>query len=296
MRDFRAALTSDSSSQSPTIGGDAFHLPSIFPLTAITTGIGSLLGISSLAMLLRPWRILSAIPFRRGGGISALFAWGRLAALLLAATLFLAPDMVQSAFPEWRQVAIFCMFASGLSVLAAISRCCGSALSCAFWVALTLFLGQKAAIGGSDLAGTGIALNSVTEVFSSAEKNSSEWEDMVTGQPVSNTQLSQFRRAPVQRRAAPVQLAAQLGVANNSQGLFDGISASLVNQLGSSISGPAEALGFTVQNGGRDWRDGAALPESAYFGSPAVINSGTSSGGSAGPIDQIVAKVSSFIK
>ncbi len=301
MKDFHAAATSDSSSQGLTIGGDAFHLPAIFPISAITTGVGSLLGLSSLAMMFRPWRILNLIPFRRGRGISAFFAWGRLAALLLAASLFLAPDMVQRALPEWRQVALFCTLASGLSVLAAISRCCGSALSCAFWVALTLFLGQKAAVPGADLAGAGMALNNVTEVFTNSNQETSEWEDMVTGQPISNTQLSQvFRVAPQRRVNSTIEPVQVKQSNNNGAGFFEGISSNLVNQLGSSITGPAEALGFAPQSVSRDFRDGVALPDSAYFGAPAqltsVLDTGASGGGSAGPIDQIVAKVSSFIK
>ena len=301
MKDFHAATVSDSSSQGLTIGGDAFHLPAIFPLSAITTGVGSLLGLSSLALMFRPWRILNLIPFRRGRGISAIFAWGRLAALLLAAALFLAPDMVQRALPEWRQVALFCTLASGFSVLAAISRCCGSALSCAFWVALTLFLGQKAAVPGPNLAGAGVALNNVTEVFSSSNQESSEWEDMVTGQPVFSTQLNQVRRAAPQRRINPTLVPVQVSEPHNDgAGFFEGISTNLVNQLGSSISGPAQALGFAAQSGSRDFRDGAALPDSAYFGSPAqltsVLDTGAASGGSAGPIDQVIAKVSSLIK
>jgi hypothetical protein len=315
MKDFRAySSDATSSAEASVMGGNAFFLPDIIPISGIITTIVSGLGLSSLALFLRPWRILNSLPFRRAGGISGIFSWGRLISLLMAAGLLLAPQVIYKSVPEWRTVALMCVFFSCVSVMAAIYRCAGSALKCGFWVILTLFLGERAFSGpGPQTRGIGFSIPSVSlpefSPFYTDESSevSSEWEDMLTGEPVREAQIVQARFRPrIQRGIPRIQPAAYAKPAEPSAGIVDSLTSSLtkglVGEVGSALSQSGAALGIPMSQGGRDWQDGSALPESAYFGNAGsgAINLGsltaTSATGSGGGLDQIIGAVSSFLK
>lgn len=302
MKDFRAYNGSNSSDpQGPSFGGSAFSLPNIPFIGSI-----SALCMGSLFYFLNPWRFIRGLPMRRRGMIGAFFSWGRLATLALALMLLLSPSTLQQNFPEWRTLAYVCFFVSALSVVGAISRCCGSALSCAFWVALTLFMGEKAFRPGqlSGILDNRVSWKMPTLVSEDTPVliEEGQWEDMVTGEPVTAREVS-YAIAPRVHRAVAPSLRPRSAVRRASPamvseaGIFDGLSQGFSSQLNSLV--PDMGLGAVT---GSSWRDGAALPESAYFGGGAKVGAvGSAFGNSSdsplgGGLDGIIGQVSSLLK
>lgn len=303
MKDFRASQgRAETGSPAQPFGGSAFHLPNIVDSFTRTLGVLSSVG---LAVLLRPWRLMQMLPMRRGGLIGAFFAWGRLASIAIAGLLLLSPGYLQSTFPEWRTAALVCFFVSGLSVFAAIARCCSSVAACAFWVVLTLYLGEHAVKPIGNLSVPSFAQQSVDDVPVVQMANNEvdgEWEDLATGRPVSPHVVSAHRNRslysrPLVRYAARSILPQSLGsmAASTASSAADTVSSSVFSIIPSTAS-LWSATGLTPRSAG--WSDGAALPESAYFGGSngkiGAVGTASSGGGVGGGLDQVVGQVASF--
>lgn len=301
MKNFRADQ-GNGSEESVVQGGSAFHLPNfISPLSILSL-------LSVFSGILRPWRMIGGLPMRRGGIIGSFFAWGRLASIVLAVLIVFAPSLLQRSYPDWPSLALVCFGVSALSVLAAISRCCGSIASCAFWVVLTLFLGEKAF--KPQLHNTFAFAAPVQRAASAARKYDpswaeqlpaieGEWEEMTTGVPISNqlitlarneslSRFGQFRRAHQQAPNSSAESRVS-SAADSVSSSFQSIIPTLPS-AGSFISSPF--------SNSRGWQDGAPLPDSAYFGGAKVgaVASAMEGGGEGNGIDAVIGQVTSFFR
>ncbi len=313
MKDFRADQGSHSK-DGTIFGGSAFHLPNIFDSFS---GISAVLTAAGLTALFSPLRLLRALPYRRGGLIGSFFAWGRLASIALAFMLIFSPALLQHAIPGWHTIALVCFVVSGLSVMAAISRCCGSIASCAFWVVLTLFLGEKAfkpyapgefiysAPAFQDSQPKYVPAVSAEAWTRDLPKVEGEWEDMVTGVPISN-HLITLARSESLSRLNQIRFANQSNAPANSAAVERGatrgsVAGSVTSSLNSIIPSFSGASSFIPSpfSHNRDFVDGPALPDSAYFGGAkvgAVGGAMEGGGGDSSGIDGVINQVKSFFK
>lgn len=298
MKDFRVYREDSNPPQGPIIGGSPYSLPDIVtPATHIARGL-SLMGVS---LLLRPWRILAVLPGRRGGLLGAVFSWGRLLSILLALFLVAAPTLVYNGMPNWREVALFCFIISGLSVISAIYRCCGGALSCAFWVVITLYLGENA-LNTQPVKVAGSKPPVVARVAASTIEG--EWEDLVSGKPVAIQQVALAHKRAVRAEELP-SLSGGVASVSDSVSNIQSLASNFLHRstqsanasISNAIAIPGSMVGGALAGVGLDVASGGALPEDAYFGGASKVGSMAEAfaDGGGNPIDGIVASVGEYL-